>query len=232
MSWLSSIATIIDNFIEKVSNKVKWIILQTYSSAVPLILASSSPFRKTLLKQFGVAFDVVSPDIDESRKERETPEQLVFRLAQEKAHKVAKTHSGLIIASDQVATLADGKGADDAILTKPRTHENAVKQLEQSSGNIVTFLTSLSLLNTNTNNIQTIVHISKVFFKVLSAEKIESYLQKDQPYNCAGSFKSETPSGASLFEHIEGDDADAIVGLPLIQLAKMLAGEGVDILKN
>lgn len=197
-----------------------------------LILASSSPFRKTLLKQLGVVFEVVSPDIDESRKQGETPRQMVFRLAQEKAHEVAKTHSGLIIASDQVATLADGTGIDDVILTKPRTHKSAVKQLGQSSGNVVTFLTSLSLLNTNTDNIQTIIHISRVFFKILSAEKIESYLQKDQPYNCAGSFKSETPSGVSLFERIEGEDADAMVGLPLIQLTKMLEAEGVDILRE
>lgn len=197
-----------------------------------LILASSSPFRKILLQQLGVVFEVVSADIDESRKGRETPRQLVFRLAQEKAYAVAKTHSGLIIASDQVATLADGTRASDAILTKPHTHENALKQLGQSSGNIVTFLTSLSLLNTNTSNIQTIIHVSRLSFKVLSAQKIESYLQEDQPYNCAGSFKSETPAGASLFEHIECDDPDAMVGLPLIQLTKMLESEGVDILKD
>lgn len=197
-----------------------------------LILASSSPFRKTLLNQLGVAFDVVSADIDESRKDGETPKQLVFRLAQEKAQKVAKTHSGLIIASDQVATLADGTRADDQVLTKPQSHENAVKQLERSSGNIVTLLTSLSLLNTNTDHIQTTVHTSKIFFKILSAEKIESYLQRDQPYKCAGSFKSETVSGASLFQHIEADDPDATVGLPLVQLAKMLESEGVNVLRN
>ncbi len=197
-----------------------------------LILASSSPFRKKLLNKLSLDFDIVSPEIDESRKDNETPKQLVFRLAQEKAYKVAKIHSGLIIASDQVATLADGTGVNDAVLTKPQSHENAVKQLGRSSGRVVTFLTSLALLNTNTDNIQTYIHTSKVFFKVLSAEKIENYLQKEQPYKCAGSFKSETPLGASLFERIEGDDADAMVGLPLIQLAKMLQKEGVSTLKN
>ncbi len=197
-----------------------------------LILASSSSFRKTLLNQLGVAFAVVVPDIDESRQENETPEQLVFRLAQEKARKVAKTHSGLIIASDQVATLADGTGVDDVVLTKPHTHENAVRQLEKSSGNVVTFLTSLMLLNTKTDRMQTIVHISKVFFKVLDAETIENYLRIDQPYQCAGSFKSETPLGASLFERIEAEDADAIVGLPLIQLTKMLKNEGINGIKG
>lgn len=197
-----------------------------------LILASSSPFRKTLLNQLGVVFAVVVPDINESRWVNETPEQLVFRLAQEKACKVAKTHSGLIIASDQVATLADGTGVDDVILTKPHTHENAIRQLEKSSGNVVTFLTSLTLLNTETDRIQTIVHISKVFFKVLGAETIENYLRIDQPYQCAGGFKSETPLGASLFERIEAEDADAIVGLPLIQLTKMLENEGINDLKG
>ncbi|WP_369176861.1 nucleoside triphosphate pyrophosphatase [Candidatus Thiodubiliella endoseptemdiera] len=197
-----------------------------------LILASSSPFRKTLLNQLGVVFAIVVPDIDESRQENETPEQLVFRLAQEKARKVAKTHSGLIIASDQVATLADGTGVDDVVLTKPHTHENAVRQLEKSSGNVVTFLTSLMLLNTKTDRMQTIVHISKVFFKVLDAETIENYLRIDQPYQCAGSFKSETPLGVSLFERIEAEDADAIVGLPLIQLTKMLKNEGINGIKG
>jgi MAF protein len=126
-----------------------------------------------------------NPDIDESRKVNETPEQLVFRLAQEKAFEVAKTRSGFIIASDQVATLGD------KILTKPHSHENAVKQLEKSSGNTVTFLTSLALLDTHTDTIDTVVEKSKIVFKVLSAKEIEYYLQKEKPYSCAGSFKSE-----------------------------------------
>lgn len=197
-----------------------------------LILASSSPFRKKLLYKLNLEFDTVSPEINESRRDNETPRQLVFRLAQEKACEVAKTHNGLIIASDQVATLADGTGINDVVLTKPQSHKNAVKQLGQSSGRVVTFLTSLALLNTNTNNMQIYVHTSKVFFKTLSTEKIENYLQQEQPYQCAGSFKSETPLGASLFDRIEGKDADAMVGLPLIQLIKMLKKEGVNILKG
>jgi MAF protein len=189
------------------------------------ILASSSPFRKELLHKLDLDFDIVSPDIDESRKAHETPEQLVLRLAQEKAFEVAKTRSGLIIASDQVATLGD------EILTKPHSHENAVKQLEKSSGNTVTLLTSLSLLNTNSDTIDTIVEKSKVVFKVLSAKKIENYLQKEKPYNCAGSFKSEA-LGISLFERIEGNDPNALIGLPLIQLIKMLEKQGVDVLSQ
>lgn len=206
-------------------------ILQILESLVSLILASSSPFRKELLTKLELDFSTYAPDIDESRKDGETPEQLVYRLAEEKAAEISKTHSGLIIASDQVATLGSGTEVDDKILTKPHTHENAIKQLQQSSGNIVTFVTSLTLLNTNTNNIQTIVETFKVFFKVLNDKQIENYLKKEQPYNCAGSFKSEA-LGISLFERLEGDDPNTLIGLPMIQLIKMLENEGVDILTN
>ncbi len=196
-----------------------------------LILASSSPFRKELLAKLGLDFLTHAPDIDELRHDGETPKQLVYRLAEEKAAEVAKTQSGLIIASDQVATLGSGAQVDDVILTKPRSHENAIKQLQQSSGNTVTFVTSLTLLNTNTNNIQTIVEIFKVVFKVLTTKQIDNYLKKEQPYNCAGSFKSES-LGISLFERLEGNDPNTLIGLPLIQLIKMLENEGVDILEN
>ena len=200
-------------------------ILQIPLPFVSLILASSSPFRKELLNKLGLDFDVVSPDIDESRKVNETPEQLVFRLAQEKAFEVAKTRSGFIIASDQVATLGD------KILTKPHSHENAVKQLEKSSGNTVTFLTSLALLDTHTDTIDTVVEKSKILFKVLSAKQIEYYLQKEKPYNCAGSFKSEA-LGISLVECIEDNDPNTLIGLPLIQLIKMLENQGIDVLSQ
>ena len=196
-----------------------------------LILASSSPFRKEVLNKLNVDFDVVSPDIDESRKAGETPKQLVYRLSQEKAYEVAKTHSGLIIASDQVVTLDSGSEINDNILTKPHTHENAIKQLEQSSGNTVTFLTSLSLLNTNTNNIQTIVEKYQVVFKDLNSKQIENYLLKERPYKCAGSFKSEA-LGISLFAKMIGNDPNTLIGLPLIQLITMLENEGIDILDN
>ncbi len=206
-------------------------ILQIPESLVSLILASSSPFRKELLTKLGLDFSTHAPDIDESRKDSETPEQLVYRLAEEKAAEVAKTQSGLIIASDQVATLGSGTQVDDKILTKPHTHENAIEQLQQSSGNTVTFVTSLTLLNTNTGNIQTVIENFKVIFRVLSAEQIDNYLKKEQPYNCAGSFKSEA-LGISLFERLEGNDPNTLIGLPLIQLIKMLEHEGIDILEN
>ncbi|QKQ24519.1 septum formation inhibitor Maf [Candidatus Ruthia endofausta] len=198
---------------------------------VSLILASSSPFKKTLLAKLGLAFTTRSPKIDESRKTSETPEQLVYRLAQRKAREIAKTHSGLIIASDQVATLNDGFNTDDKVLTKPKNHENAIKQLQQSSGNTVTSITSLALLNTNTNNIQTKVETFKVIFKDLNIEQIEYYLKKETPYNCAGSFKSES-LGISLFKRMIGDDPNSLVGLPLIQLITMLENEGIEILTD
>lgn len=194
-----------------------------------LILASSSPFRQTLLNKLGLEFSVQSPDIDESRKPGESPEQLVYRLAQDKAREVAKSKPGLIIASDQVATLQDGLGAQDVVLGKPHTHENAIKQLSACSGNVVTFVTSLCLLNTNSGNIQTIVENYKVVFRTLKPEQIDNYLKKEQPYNCAGSFKSEG-LGISLFTSLEGRDPNTLIGLPLIQLIKLLENEGIDIL--
>ena len=194
-----------------------------------LILASSSPFRQTLLSKLGLEFSVQSPDIDESRKPGESPEQLVYRLAQDKAREVAKSQRGLIIASDQVATLQDGLGEQDVVLGKPHTHENAIKQLSSCSGNEVTFITSLCLLNTNSGNIQTIVETYKVIFKILKPEQIDTYLKKEQPYNCAGSFKSEG-LGISLFSSLEGRDPNTLIGLPLIQLIKLLENEGIDIL--
>lgn len=189
---------------------------------VSLILASSSPFRKALLSKLGLAFSATSPDIDETPQSDETPEKLVCRLAIDKARKAAKTHTGLIIAADQVSVLAG------QILTKPHTHENAVKQLQNSSGKTVIFLTSLALLNTHTDRIQTIVEPFKVVFKTLTEQQIESYLQTEKPYQCAGGFKSEA-LGIALFERLEGDDPNALIGLPLIQLVKMLQNEGVDV---
>ena len=111
-----------------------------------LILASSSPFRKAILERLGVSFIAVSPNIDETRKTAETPYDLVYRLAEDKAKEVAKTHSGLIIASDQVATLDSGNEEEDEILNKPLTHQNAFTQLQKSSGRTVTFLQVLLYL--------------------------------------------------------------------------------------
>jgi len=196
---------------------------------VSLILASSSPFRKAILERLNVTFITVTPNIDETRKTPETPYDLVYRLAEEKAKKVSKTHSGLIIASDQAATLESGNEEGDEILNKPLTHQNAFAQLKKSSGRTVTFLTSIALLNTETGILQNHVEFSRVFFKSLSDSHILSYLEKEDVLNCAGSFKSEG-LGVSLLNHIEGKDPNALIGLPTIQLIKMLAKENVHIL--
>ena len=150
-------------------------------------------------------------------------------MAEEKAKEVAKTHSGLIIASDQVATLDSGKKEGDEILNKPLTHQNAFTQLQKSSGRTVTFLTSIVLLNTETQILQNHVEFFRVVFKSLRDNHILSYLEKEDVLNCAGSFKSEG-LGATLLKRMEGNDPNSLIGLPTIQLIKMLAKENVHIL--
>ena len=194
-----------------------------------LILASSSPFRKAILEKLRIDFKTASPDINESRENGESPFNLVNRLSKEKALEVAKSHSGLIIASDQVATLGNGNNEDDEIFSKPGSHENALIQLKKSSGKTITFLTGLVLLNTETLKIQTHVEPYKVTFKTLSDNQILSYLNKEDVLNCAGSFKSEG-LGVALFSNMEGSDPNSLIGLPTIQLIKMLAKENVHIL--
>ena len=194
-----------------------------------LILASSSPFRKAILEKLRIDFKAAAPNINERRKNGESPFNLVNRLSKEKALEVAKSHSGLIIASDQVATLGNGNNEDDEILTKPGSHENAFLQLKKSSGKTITFLTGLVLLNTETLKIQTHVELFKVTFKQLSDNQILSYLNKEDVLNCAGSFKSEG-LGIALFSSMEGNDPNSLIGLPTIQLIKMLAKENVHIL--
>ena len=194
-----------------------------------LILASSSPFRKAILERFGVPFITASPDIDESRNTSESPYELVYRLSEEKAKEVAKTHSGIIIASDQVATLDTGNKINDEIFNKPGTHENAFLQLKKSSGKTVTFLTGIALLNTETSAIQVHVDPFKVHFKKLTDNQISSYLEKEDVLNCAGSFKSEG-LGIALFSSMEGGDPNSLIGLPTIKLIEMLAKENVHIL--
>lgn len=194
-----------------------------------LILASSSPFRKAILEKLRIDFKAAAPNINERRKNGESPFNLVNRLSKEKALEVAKSHSGLIIASDQVATLGNGNNEDDEIFTKPGSHENAFLQLKKSSGKTITFLTGLALLNTETLKIQTHVELFKVTFKQLSDNQILSYLNKEDVLNCAGSFKSEG-LGIALFSSMEGNDPNSLIGLPTIQLIKMLAKENVHIL--
>ena len=194
-----------------------------------LILASSSPFRKAILDKLGLDFEVVAPEINEERRVNESPIDLVTRLSKEKAVAVAKSKTGLIIASDQVATLDTGYKANDSVLTKPGSHENAFLQLKKSSGKTVNFLTGLVLMNTKNLNTQVHVEHFKVSFKTLSDNQILNYLSKEDVLNCAGSFKSEG-LGIALFTKMEGNDPNSLIGLPAIQLIDMLAKENVHVL--
>jgi len=185
-----------------------------------LVLASTSPFRRELLQRLGIPFSTVVPDVDESPLPGETPAQLVRRLSESKARAVGKTHAGLIIGSDQVATTGE------EILGKPGNHERAVEQLQQLAGKTVTFLTGLCLLDSVKNTAQTDVIPFVVEFRQLDTMQIERYLQREKPYNCAGSFKSEA-LGITLFTRMCGDDPTALIGLPLIRLTDMLAVAGI-----
>ena len=190
-----------------------------------LILGSSSPFRAELLTKLGLDFIQVSPDVDESALVNETPVALVERLAINKAREIAKTHpDSLIIGSDQVAVI------DGDILGKPHNHANAVDQLTRASGRQVEFLTGLALLNARTGQCHSVVEPFTVHFRNLTVSQIDFYLKKEQPYQCAGSFKSEG-LGISLFSKLEGDDPNALIGLPLIRLIMLLEHEGIDVLQ-
>lgn len=184
-----------------------------------LILASTSPFRKAILEKLGVDFDTASPEIDESALNNETPQQLVERLSIAKAQAVAEqSENALVIGSDQVAVI------DGEILGKPGSHDNAVNQLKKASGKSVTFYTGLCLFNSGTKKYQSEVVPFDVIFRKLNDQLIESYLDKEKPYNCAGSFKSEA-LGIVLFEKLKGDDPNTLMGLPLIRLVRMLEAE-------
>lgn len=189
----------------------------------PLVLASTSPYRRELLGKLGLAFDVAAPDVDEGALPGEGPEALVRRLAEAKARAVAANHPGaLVIGSDQVAVL-DGK-----VLGKPGDQDRATQQLRAASGKSVLFLTGLCLLDGRDGTAQVDVVPFRVVFRALSEAQIERYLNRERPYNCAGSFKSEG-LGISLFKRLEGDDPNALIGLPLIRLVDMLATTGVHV---
>ena len=190
------------------------------AAQLPLVLASTSPFRKELLQRLAIPFETAAPDVDESPRADDTPAALVRRLSEAKARAIGKLRQGLIIGSDQVATTGND------ILGKPGTHPRAIEQLQYLSGRMVTFHTGLCLLNSVTDEVQVDVIPFKVQFRQLEEGQIERYLQTDQPYNCAGSFKSEG-LGITLFERMDGDDPSALVGLPLIRLTSMLAAAGV-----
>ena len=185
-----------------------------------ITLASTSPFRKELLQRLGIPFVTAAPDVDETPLVNETAIALVRRLSETKARAIAASHRGLVIGSDQVATTGND------ILGKPGTHERAFAQLRGLSGKCVTFQTGLCLLNTETDEAQVDVIPFVVEFRPLEDAQIERYLRHDQPYQCAGSFKSEG-LGITLFDRMQGDDPSALIGLPLIRLTGMLAQAGL-----
>lgn len=186
-----------------------------------LVLASTSPFRKELLSKLQLEFVTDNPQVDETPHSGETPAQLVARLAEAKARAVGQRHpNALVIGSDQVAVNGE------TILGKPGDHTRATEQLRQAAGKRITFLTGLALLNTAAGRCQVVVEPFAVVFRQLSEAQIDHYLRREQPYNCAGSFKSEG-LGIALFERLEGDDPNALIGLPLIRLIGMLEKEKV-----
>ena len=189
----------------------------------PIILASTSIYRKALLEKIHVKFTTKKPNVDETPLQGETAQQLVERLAIKKAQAVASEEaSALIIGSDQVCI------NNGIILGKPKTFEKAFIQLKNASGKAITFYTGLALINTETGSIQSLVESYTVHFRTLSDTMISNYLHKETPYNCAGSFKSEG-YGITLFERFEGKDPNSLIGLPLISLIKFLESEGVTV---
>lgn len=194
------------------------------TSKTRIILASSSPYRKELLIRILDDFEALSPDIDETPFPDEEPIELVARLAQQKALAVAVNHpDALVIGSDQVCVL------NNQILGKPGTMDKAIEQLKTCSGQTVTFYTSLCVTNANQTAQNTTVVATKVQFRQLSEKEIINYLEKEQPLNCAGSFKCEG-LGIVLFEAIESKDPTALIGLPLIALSTNLREFGVELI--
>ena len=194
--------------------------MATQNPGRPIILASSSAFRKSLLERLQITFSIDSPDIDESCLAEESPEDYVSRLSLAKAQAVAARHSNavtgtLIIASDQCSVL------NGNIIGKPGDHRSAIKQLQASSAKKVSFLTGLCVLDAKSGKYQLDVVPFNVHFRELNLEEIDRYLIAEQPYNCAGSFMAEG-LGITLFKKLEGDDPTSLIGLPLIRLCEML----------
>ncbi|MBA6293843.1 septum formation inhibitor Maf [Colwellia sp. MB3u-70] len=189
-----------------------------------LVLGSTSPFRKEILAKLNIPFVCAKPDIDETAFDNESPVELVERLAIEKAKAVAgEFPDALIIGSDQVA-MCDGE-----ILGKPHNFENAVKQLEKFSNKTVVFYTGLCVYDSGLDYTTALIEPFLVHFNQLSLSDIENYLHAEQPYNCAGSFKSEG-LGICLFKKLEGDDPNTLIGLPLIKLVELLKQHDVNVL--
>ena len=199
-------------------------IAKTTSPARRLVLGSTSRYRRELMQRLCIPFDVAAPDVDETPQEGESPHDLACRLALAKARAVAALHpDAVVIGSDQVADL----GGEP--LGKPGTHERAVAQLQRMRGQTVVFQTAVAVVCQNTGFAQTDLAAVRVVFRNLSDAEIETYLRTEQPYDCAGSAKSEG-LGIALLESINNDDPTALVGLPLIRTCRMLRAAGLPIL--
>jgi septum formation protein len=186
-----------------------------------LILASSSKYRKLQLQRFGISFDCEAPQIDETALNNESPHELVGRLALKKAEAVSRQYpQSVVIGSDQIA-LFDGQ-----IIGKPGNHQTALKQLKSFSGQVVEFLTSVSVLCRESGFSEQYTDCTRVCFRSLQDEEIERYLQQEKPYDCAGAFKAES-LGIVLFDRIISEDPTALIGLPLIRTAAMLRSAGL-----
>lgn len=186
----------------------------------PVVLASTSPFRRQLLEKLGLPFITAAPEVDETPLPGENARQLVLRLASAKAQALAKQFPAhLIIGSDQVCVL------EGQITGKPHNEQNAIAQLRKARGNIVSFYTGLALYNSANGNLQRECEPFDVHFRHLSDAEIAGYVRRERPFQCAGSFKSEG-LGIALFERLEGRDPNTLIGLPLIALCAMLRHEG------
>ena len=189
-----------------------------------VVLGSTSRYRRELLSRLNLPFEVAAPDVDETPQAGEAPRELALRLALAKARAVATRHpQAVVIGSDQVADLAGQP------LGKPGTHERAVEQLRRMRGQTVVFQTALAVVCQATGFEQVDLAPVKVQFRQLTDEEIETYLQLEKPYDCAGSAKSEG-LGIALLDAIDNDDPTALVGLPLIRTARMLRAAGVKLL--
>ena len=189
---------------------------------VSLLLASTSPFRQALLGKLGLPFMTAAPEVDETPRAGEAADALVTRLAVAKAQALAADYpDSWIIGSDQVCVL------DGAITGKPHTPERAFAQLRQASGNAITFYTGLALYQPRSRTLMQCCEPFVVHFRSLSDAEIRAYIEKEQPLQCAGSFKSEG-LGICLFERLEGRDPNTLVGLPLIALSGMLRAVGIN----
>lgn len=190
----------------------------------PLVLASTSRYRRALLERLGLPFVVAAPGVDESARPGETPAAAACRLAEAKARAVAGAHPhAVIIGSDQVAD------CDGEHIGKPGDHAAALAQLTRLSGRTVVFHTGLAVLDAATGRCRTALVDVRSTFRRLTAVEIETYLRREQPYDCAGSVRSEA-LGIALFDAIESNDPTALIGLPLIRLTTMLGDAGIAVL--